>query len=142
MTRRAQRGFVRTELIVAALLITLIVAVATAGWEERGARLRLRAATIQVAWDLARARQAARESRSPLVATFAASNSAYMVARAEEPFERVELPEGVVPETNVIVTFPPGAASPADQTVILKTASGRRSAVHVRASGSISYALP
>ena len=112
---RGQQGFALTEMIVAVSLVTIMVVLATSRWEARTAHLRLRYATIQVASDLARARQTAQEARAPLVVTFAAAD--------------------------VTVTFSPPGASVAPQTITLKNPSGI-STIRVAATGRVSYTFP
>jgi len=139
--RRGEGGFALTEMIVAASLVTIVILLATSRWEARTSRLRLRFATVQVAFDLASARDAAKEAGKPLVVTFAASKTDFILARVGAPLERVVLPEGVVAAADATLTFLPLGETQTPQMITLKNPSGV-STIRVAASGSVSYSLP
>ncbi|HEV8340367.1 MAG TPA: GspH/FimT family pseudopilin [bacterium] len=141
MTTSAQRGFAITELIVAASLVMVMVVLATSRWESRSANLQLRYATLQVVSHLARARQTAEDLGTPLVVTFAASDTVFLVARAGEPLEHIAIPEGVIVAADATITFSPLGAGEAPQTVTLKSPSGI-SRIQVSPSGMVSYVFP
>jgi len=139
MTRRTHQGFALIELIVVGCLAILTVAFAAANWEDRGAHLRLRYATIQVVWDLRRARETAAESASPQAVSFAMGASEYTVGRTEDP-QRVPLPGGVTAGTSTVVSFSPrGVADTPHVVTLLIAAEGNT--ITIGSNGSISYSI-
>ncbi len=139
MTTRTQQGFVLTELIVAGCLVLLMVGLAAANWEDRGAHLRLRYATKQVVWDLRRARETAAENASPQAVSFAMGASEYTVGRAEDP-ERVFLPGGVTAGTSTVVSFSPLGVADTPHVITLLSAAASNT-ITIGPNGSISYSI-
>jgi prepilin-type N-terminal cleavage/methylation domain-containing protein len=139
---RGQRGLSLIEVVVAASLLALLMALAFPRWQGHQHQQRLRYGVAQVAAGLRQAQERAKAERTPYTVTFTLGSGSYPIVRSGGGFrENAELPAGVVATATQTVTFTAFGQPGAAYTVSLQNAAGTAT-VTVTATGGITYVEP
>ncbi len=137
-----QRGMSLVELVAALVILGILLGLAYPSWQRFQAHQSLRYGAAQVATDLREAQERAKAERTPYRARFTAGSPQYRVERTSGGFQHLaELPRGVVPTEDAVVTFSAFGRPDGSYTVVLQNSFGTAT-VTVTGGGGIQYEAP
>jgi prepilin-type N-terminal cleavage/methylation domain-containing protein len=139
---RGERGLSLIELVIAASLLAILMALAFPRWQGHQHQQRLRYGVAQVAASLRQAQERAKAERIPYTVSFTAGSGLYPIARGGGGFlENAELPAGVTATATQTVTFSAFGQPAAAYTVTVQNVAGTAT-VTVTSTGGITYVEP
>jgi type II secretory pathway pseudopilin PulG len=139
---RFEGGLSLIELVIAASLLAILMALAFPRWQGHQHQQRLRYGVAQVAASLRQAQERAKAERIPYTVSFTAGSGLYPIARGGGGFlENAELPAGVTATATQTVTFSAFGQPAAAYTVTVQNVAGTAT-VTVTSTGGITYVEP
>lgn len=139
---RGERGLSLIELVIAASLLAVLMALAFPRWQGHQHQQRLRYGVAQVAGNLRQAQERAKAERISYTVAFTAGSSLYPIARSGGGFvENAELPAGVTATATQTLTFSAFGQPASAYTVTIQNAAGTAT-VTVTSTGGITYVEP